>query len=77
MILKIIVAQNSGFCFGVKEAINSTMDILDKYKEEKMIKNNQKNAKNFGELIYKNKISSEFSIEMDRSIKEWIKDFTG
>ena len=45
--MKIIVAQNSGFCFGVKEAINSTMDILDKYKEEKisslgpLIHNNQ------------------------------------
>lgn len=48
-----------------------------KHKEEKMLKNNQNNAKNFGELIYKRKISSEFSIEMNRSIKEWIKDFTG
>lgn len=47
IILKFIVAQNSGFCFGVKEAINSTMDVLTEYDEEKisslgpLIHNNQ------------------------------------
>lgn len=44
--MKIIVAKNSGFCFGVKEAINTTMDVLDEYKQDiyslgPLIHNNQ------------------------------------
>ncbi|SCH45580.1 nitroreductase family protein [Romboutsia sp. 1001713B170207_170306_H8] len=45
-------------------------------KEENMPKYNAFNAKNFGELTYKRKTSADFSIEMDRSIKKWIKSFT-
>lgn len=44
--MKIIVAKNSGFCFGVKEAINSTMDVLDEEKE--------KNVYSLGPLIHNN-----------------------
>ena len=44
-------------------------------KENNFPKTNPFNAKNFGELIYKRKTSSDFSIEMDRSIKENIKYF--
>lgn len=32
--MEIIVAQNSGFCFGVKEAIDTTMNVLDKHEDE-------------------------------------------
>ncbi len=44
--MEIIVAKNSGFCFGVKEAINTTMNVLDEYKEDiyslgPLIHNNQ------------------------------------
>ncbi len=45
--MEIIVAQNSGFCFGVKEAIDTTMDVLNKCKDEEicslgpLIHNNQ------------------------------------
>lgn len=41
-----------------------------------MPKSNAFNADNFGELMYKRKTSSNFSLEMNRSVKEWIKDFT-
>lgn len=47
-----------------------------KHKEEDMPRTNVYNAKNFGQLIYNRKTSADFSIEMDRSIKEWIKQFT-
>lgn len=44
--MKIIVAKNSGFCFGVKEAINTTMDVLDEHRKDiyslgPLIHNNQ------------------------------------
>ena len=45
-------------------------------KEENMPRTNPFNAKNFGQLIYSRKTSADFSIEMDRSIKESIKSFT-
>lgn len=45
-------------------------------KESNIPKINPFNAKSFGELIYKRKIDSDFSKEMDRSIKEAIKYFT-
>ena len=32
--MEIIVAQNSGFCFGVKEAIDTTMNVLDNHEDE-------------------------------------------
>ena len=48
-----------------------------KVKEEKMPKTNPFNANNYGQLIYMRKTSSDFSIEMNRSIKECIKYFTG
>ena len=32
--MEIIVAQNSGFCFGVKEAIDTTMNVLDEHTDE-------------------------------------------
>ena len=44
-------------------------------KENNMPKTNSCNAKNFGELIYKKKIDSDFSKEMNRSIIENIKCF--
>ena len=44
-------------------------------KENNMPKTNSCNAKNFGELIYKKKIDSAFSKEMNRSIIENIKCF--
>lgn len=44
-------------------------------KENNMPKTNSCNAKNFGELIYKKKINSDFSKEMNRSIIENIKCF--
>ncbi len=44
-------------------------------REEKMPKTNSFNAKNFGELIYNKKTTSDFSIEMDRSIRENLKNF--
>lgn len=47
-----------------------------KHKEEGMPKTNPYGAKNFGELIYSRKTNADFSFEMDRSIKEWIKQFT-
>ena len=47
-----------------------------KRKEENIPKTNTHDANNFGELMYIRKTSAEFSIEMDRSIKEAIKHFT-
>lgn len=47
-----------------------------KHKEEDMPKTNPYGAENFGELIYNRKTNADFSFEMDRSIKEWIKQFT-
>lgn len=47
-----------------------------KHKEEGMPKTNPYGAKNFGELIYSRKTNADFSFEMDRSIKKWIKQFT-
>ena len=44
-------------------------------KENNMPKTNSCNAKNFGELIYKKKIDSDFYKEMNRSIIENIKCF--
>jgi nitroreductase len=45
-------------------------------KESNMPKTNPFNAKTYGELIYNRKTNSEFSKEMDRSIREAIKCFT-
>lgn len=45
-------------------------------KENNMPKTNPFNAKTYGELMYKRKTNSDFSKEMDRSIKEAIKYFT-
>ena len=45
-------------------------------KENSMPKSNAFNAESFGELMYKRKASADFSVEMDRSIREWIKAFT-
>ncbi|WP_199873049.1 bifunctional 4-hydroxy-3-methylbut-2-enyl diphosphate reductase/30S ribosomal protein S1 [Inediibacterium massiliense] len=36
MILKIIVADNAGFCFGVKRAMNQTIDAIDKDHNKKI-----------------------------------------
>ena len=44
-------------------------------KECNIPKTNPFNAKTFGELIYNRKTSSDFSVEMDRSIRENIKHF--
>ena len=44
-------------------------------KECNITKTNHFNAKTFGELIYNRKTSSDFSVEMDRSIRENIKHF--
>ena len=45
-------------------------------KEKSMLKFNAFNVESFGEFMYKRKTSADFSVEMDRSIKEWIKVFT-
>ena len=61
-----------------KIALDLNMDKLkDMFtvKENNMPKTNSCNAKNFGELIYKKKIDSDFSKEMNRSIIENIKCF--
>lgn len=47
-----------------------------KNKEKNRLKTNPFNVNSFGELIYNKKTSADFSIEMDRSIKEGIKYFT-
>lgn len=46
-------------------------------KESNMPKINPFNADNFGQLLFMRKISSDFAIEMNRSIKENIKCFLG
>lgn len=48
-----------------------------KIKESNMPKSNPFNADNYGQLMFMRKTNSDFSIEMDRSIKECIKYFTG
>ena len=45
-------------------------------KEQNMPKTNPYNADNFGQLIYSRKTNSDFSKEMDRSIKVAIEHFT-
>lgn len=47
-----------------------------KTKEKNRLNTNPFNVNSFGELIYNKKTSADFSIEMDRSIKEGIKYFT-
>lgn len=59
-----------------KKLNESELKNMFKHKEEDMPRTNVYNAKNFGQLIYNRKTSADFSIEMDRSIKEWIKQFT-
>lgn len=56
----------------------NTEELKDMFstKEKNMPKHNNYDANNFGELIYKKKITSDFSKEMERSIKENIKYFT-
>ena len=56
----------------------NTEELKDMFssKENNMSKENSYNAKNFGQLIYNKKTTADFSIEMDRSIKENIKHFT-
>ena len=51
------------------------LDVEKIAKENNMPKTNSCKAKNFGELIYKKKIDSAFSKEMNRSIIENIKCF--
>ncbi|MGL5316593.1 MAG: nitroreductase family protein [Peptostreptococcaceae bacterium] len=59
-----------------KELSNDELKDMFSNKEDNMPKQNKFDAKNFGELIYKKKTTADFSIEMDRSIKENIKYFT-
>lgn len=58
-----------------KDLNEEELKAMFSYKEENMPKTNPFNAKTFGELIYKRKTSSDFSIEMNRSIIENIKHF--
>lgn len=60
-----------------KNISNSELKDMFSTKEENMSKINPFNAKTFGELIYKRKTDSDFSREMERSIKKAIKTFTG
>lgn len=54
-------------------------ELVDMFKKEEaaMPKTNPFDAKNSGQLLFMRKTSADFSIEMDRSIKEAIKYFTG
>jgi len=61
---------------GYKRLDEHELKNMFKRKEENMPKTNTHDASNFGELMYSRKTSAEFSIEMDRSIKEGIKHFT-
>ncbi len=61
---------------GYKRLDEDELKDMFKRKEENMPKTNTHDANNFGELMYSRKTSAEFSIEMDRSIKEGIKHFT-
>ncbi|TAH63623.1 MAG: bifunctional 4-hydroxy-3-methylbut-2-enyl diphosphate reductase/30S ribosomal protein S1 [Gottschalkiaceae bacterium] len=45
--MKIIIAENSGFCFGVKKAIDST---------QKILKENNENTYSLGPLIHNNQV---------------------
>lgn len=46
MVLKVIVAENSGFCFGVKEAMDTTINVLNNESEA--------NISSLGPLIHNN-----------------------
>lgn len=48
--MKIIVADNSGFCFGVKKAMDSTMDVLENRKSD----NKGQQVHSLGPLIHNN-----------------------
>ncbi|HSQ90301.1 nitroreductase family protein [Romboutsia sp.] len=61
---------------GYKRLDEDELKNMFKRKEENMPKTNTHDANNFGELMYIRKTSADFSIEMDRSIKEGIKHFT-
>lgn len=53
------------------------LKMMFKSKEESMPKTNPFNAANYGQLFFMRKTSSDFVKEMDRSIKEGVKSFTG
>lgn len=65
MKLKIIVAKNSGFCFGVKEAIDSTMNVLDEEKEA--------NVYSLGPLIHNNQAIKKLE-NLGLSVIDYIED---
>lgn len=60
-----------------KDLNSSELVDMFKNKESNMPKTNIFNAKNFGQLLFMRKISSDFALEMNRSINENIKSFIG
>lgn len=60
-----------------KDLSNNELIDMFKNKENDMPKTNIFNADNFGQLLFMRKISSDFAIEMNRSINENIKYFLG
>ena len=71
------LCMGSGAIFAIRYGEKNMDKLKDMFtvKENNMPKTNSCNAKNFGELIYKKKIDSDFSKEMNRSIIENIKCF--
>lgn len=60
-----------------KNLTDEELKNMFKDREANFPKTNPFNAKNHGELIYRRKINSDFSIEMERSIKENLEYFLG
>ena len=60
-----------------KKLDDSELSNMFKKREDNMSKSNPFDAKNWGQLLFMRKTSADFSIEMDRSIKQAIKFFTG
>lgn len=60
-----------------KDLSNNELLDMFKIKEDNMLKTNTFNADNFGQLLFMKKISSDFAVEMSRSISENIKSFIG
>ena len=67
---KYIVFENS-----YERLSNDKLKDMFKSREKLYVENNKYNAKNFGQMFYARKIGADFSAEMERSVKEILKNW--
>jgi FMN reductase (NADPH)/FMN reductase [NAD(P)H] len=63
-------------CFQDKYRRLEQADFNNMYAHTKMTRNTG-NAANYGQLIYARKFSADYSVELTRSVREWIKTWVG